>query len=476
MNSHIRNLLIAIAVGILVVYYKLCGLINDRSGKVGRAVLKRMDNGSLHLPLTETKTTILIWYTEAKYLKEFQPDTERGRQRKKINEGLYTLKDCPKCLFATNKSYLPSSHAVLVDYTVESSNHFNQSGNAKIRNLNFSDLEKIQENTNSRYLIAWPRESAAKFKEDYLKRVIIENSVENIIDRSFNLTMSYRRDSDIHITNFGSREILLKSIYENRKLASETAESEGRGENELNELNDDYFMARILKDKNRSNNDDPTQPNTLWVVSNCNKTTQAAKRFDLAQKLINNGLKLKGLGECFNEKVPGTNNRWNENENLKTQYKFYLAFENGKHCKDYISEKFWTNSLVYERVPIVYGPSKSDLEAVAPEHSFIHVEDFGDGNDDEGLKKLVDYINYLDKNDTAYMEYHKWRLERPPSDSKAPYMSKMSNKWCALCDDVSDRRERNFPKSTIPSIAKWWFREMDDDECLKGELNFLDAL
>ena len=44
------------------------------------------------------------------------------------------------------------------------------------------------------------------------------------------------------------------------------------------------------------------------------------------------------------------------------KYKFYLAFENSYHCNDYISEKFWRNSLGQGAVPIVYGPHPDDVK------------------------------------------------------------------------------------------------------------------
>ena len=49
-----------------------------------------------------------------------------------------------------------------------------------------------------------------------------------------------------------------------------------------------------------------------------------------------------------------------------SKYKFYLAFENSNHCNDYISEKFWRNSLAQGLVPIVSGPHPDDVKAVAP--------------------------------------------------------------------------------------------------------------
>ena len=39
---------------------------------------------------------------------------------------------------------------------------------------------------------------------------------------------------------------------------------------------------------------------------------------------------------------------------------------------------------------------------IAPENSFIHAEDFSTPSE------LVDYLDYLDSNDTAYLELHEW--------------------------------------------------------------------
>ena len=91
-------------------------------------------------------------------------------------------------------------------------------------------------------------------------------------------------------------------------------------------------------------------------------------------------------------------------------YKFYLAFENSIHCNDYISEKFWRNSLDQGLVPIVFGPHPDDLAAVAPPNSFIHVENFAT------KAELVDYLEYLNVNDTAYLAYHQWRLTTPATE------------------------------------------------------------
>ena len=49
---------------------------------------------------------------------------------------------------------------------------------------------------------------------------------------------------------------------------------------------------------------------------------------------------------------------------------------------------------------------------MAPPNSFIHAEDF------KSPEELVKYLDYLDGNDTAYLEYHAWRNMSPPDDNK----------------------------------------------------------
>ena len=93
--------------------------------------------------------------------------------------------------------------------------------------------------------------------------------------------------------------------------------------------------------------------------------------------LISAGLKLDGYGECFNRTIE--TKPWSTKPEAKTlfnQYKFYLAFENSIHCKDYISEKFWRNAIFSGSVPVVFGPHKEDVAALAPPNSFIHTDDF----------------------------------------------------------------------------------------------------
>nr|VZI07156.1 unnamed protein product [Spirometra erinaceieuropaei] len=87
---------------------------------------------------------------------------------------------------------------------------------------------------------------------------------------------------------------------------------------------------------------------------------------------------------------------------LSKEYKFYLAFENN-NCEGYITEKFFFNALGFGMVPIVYGASREEFYQRAPPNSYIHVDDF------ENVEQLAKYLQYLDKNDTAYATYFAWK-------------------------------------------------------------------
>ena len=60
-------------------------------------------------------------------------------------------------------------------------------------------------------------------------------------------------------------------------------------------------------------------------------------------------------------------------------------------------------SLKSNVVPVVMATK--DVRKIAPPNSYIDVRDF------KSPKHLAEYLLYLDKNDTAYMEYFKWQRD-----------------------------------------------------------------
>lgn len=88
-----------------------------------------------------------------------------------------------------------------------------------------------------------------------------------------------------------------------------------------------------------------------------------------------------------------------EKENAIRWSKFHLALEHTSQ-HGYMSEKVW-QALRVGTVPIYYGAPEAGF--FLPPHSTLFLSDFA------SYDKLIDYLLYLDKNDTAYMSYLEWR-------------------------------------------------------------------
>ncbi|XP_033761119.1 glycoprotein 3-alpha-L-fucosyltransferase A-like [Pecten maximus] len=124
-------------------------------------------------------------------------------------------------------------------------------------------------------------------------------------------------------------------------------------------------------------------------------------------------------------------------ETLKRHYKFYLAFENC-NCRHYITEKFFVNALSSDVIPVVMGAHPDDYRAVAPPHSYIHVDDYNSPED------LAKYLHKLDKNDDLYNEYFQWKGTGSFIDTKF---------WCRLCALLNDPDK---PSLVVESLSTWW--------------------
>ncbi|CBY40763.1 unnamed protein product [Oikopleura dioica] len=259
-------------------------------------------------------------------------------------------------------------------------------------------------------------------------------------DPAFNLTLSYRLDSDIH-RPFGNTITSAKFLRFDH----------GRRLKPLDRMFSDLLALKTAK------------KHTAWLVSNCDRTNGASKRMEYADQMMNSGLSLDGFGECFNNTLTGS--PWTHGSDIGpiAKYKFYLAFENSVHCNDYISEKFWRNALANGAVPIVFGPHRDDVAKIAPVKSYIHTEDF------DSPAHLVDYLDYLDGNDTAYMEYHAWRADVSPAKlqekNSIDHLGNYDQMMCNLCKTINERKSAGFPKKTIPSVAHWWWMEVHDEKC-----------
>jgi len=214
------------------------------------------------------------------------------------------------------------------------------------------------------------------------------------------------------------------------------------------------------------------------IMSNCGAGSLVRTRLKVVNEILKKGYPIDGFGKCFSKELPDYGRPTPRIFRTLEQYKFLFAFENSLHCRDYITEKFFINGLVAGVVPVVLGPKKASYEAVAPRNSFIHVEDF------RSLSDLAKYLNYLDKNESAYAEYFAWR--KAPVEASYPYGKYVG--FCALCralygiplddkrsfNDIYGQNGINYVPSiplpfgkpqTVENLRQWW-QLQETKECM----------
>ena len=116
-------------------------------------------------------------------------------------------------------------------------------------------------------------------RESAIKQGTEPSVVSNEIDSAFNLTISYRSDSDVirHSAD-------IESVLWSSRLSEETGELL---------FSDEKFFEEMMSKKNTS------KYHTVWLVSDCDHTPGALLRWEYGKKLIIAGLKLHGEGKCF---------------------------------------------------------------------------------------------------------------------------------------------------------------------------------
>ncbi|NXR77477.1 FUT3 fucosyltransferase, partial [Pycnonotus jocosus] len=174
------------------------------------------------------------------------------------------------------------------------------------------------------------------------------------MDDLFNLTMSYRRDSDIFVP-YGELRLLGRprpvSIPRKSKLVA-------------------------------------------WVVSNWHEESRRVRYYQELRKHIPVDVYGKNHTPLAPEHLLAT----------ISQYTFYLAFENSQH-QDYITEKLWKNALSSGTVPVVLGPPRENYELFLPADSFIHVDDFGSARE---LARFLLELAWDAERYRGYFQWHRW--------------------------------------------------------------------
>ncbi|KAL7040042.1 hypothetical protein ACKWTF_000237 [Chironomus riparius] len=244
-------------------------------------------------------------------------------------------------------------------------------------------------------------------------------TVENLTryKNFYNLTMTYRFDSDIpwfygRIVEKSTSEIIAPSMNPTWK------------EPESNFY--DPEMHKIVLRKKTA---------MAWFASNCKS---ASKREDLVNKL-QKFIDVDIYGKCG--KLHCEKNSMLCYDMLTANYSFYLSFENSI-CRDYITEKLYRPLTEYI-IPIVFNSGKMSL--YAPPNSYI------DANDFDSIEHLVAHLKFLMSNPKEYVKYFWWKkyydVVIDPASFKIGF--------CDLCMKLNNP-EFMEQKHMYPDIHSWW--------------------
>ena len=181
--------------------------------------------------------------------------------------------------------------------------------------------------------------------------------------RHFDLTMTYRRDSDIWVPYL---------------------------ESELLELG--RALPRPLRDPN-------AHAPAVYIASN---PFALSGRDDYVRELMQH-VAVDAYGRCLRNRTWPTHDHGRATK-LETlaQYPFTLAFENSV-ADDYVTEKFF-HPLLVGSVPVYLG-APNIAEFAPGRHCFVDVTEFS------GPRELAAHLLELVANESAYHEYLAWRAD-----------------------------------------------------------------
>ena len=197
--------------------------------------------------------------------------------------------------------------------------------------------------------VAWSQECAVHYSH-------LQNPA---FMRHFDLTMTYRRDSDVPVSYFGVE-----------------------------------FLQALQSPPHPKNSTDLA---ALLVSSQVAQNGRLAYLAELMRHL-----NVHSYGKQLNNQTLANDRGRSAKLGILAKHKFALAFENAT-APDYVTEKFF-DPLLVGSVPVYLGAPNID-EFAPGEHCLIKVSDFA------SPEKLAAYLNHLNTDDAAYAEYLTWRTK-----------------------------------------------------------------
>jgi hypothetical protein len=124
-------------------------------------------------------------------------------------------------------------------------------------------------------------------------------------------------------------------------------------------------------------------------------------RLDYVRELMRH-LEVHSFGKCLNNRVLREDRGYQTKLETLARYKFTLAFENSI-SRDYVTEKFF-DALIAGSVPVYLGAE--NIKDFAPgEHCYLNVSDFRDP------RALAEYLAHLAANESEYQSYLAWKKD-----------------------------------------------------------------
>ncbi|CAG2161810.1 unnamed protein product [Oppiella nova] len=225
------------------------------------------------------------------------------------------------------------------------------------------------------------------------------NTPQNLWPTSeFNLTASYRMDSDIYVP-YG--------LVDKRREAFN--------------LNIDVHNKSKM---------------VAWFVSDCDTPGHREWYVEELAKYI----QVNVYGKCGNYTCePRRSPRcW---ERVAKEYWFYLSFENSV-CRDYVTEKLF-DALTHNIVPVVFGGARYDL--ILPHMSYVDANRLTP-------HQLADRLASIARNRTEYLRYFRWKHHFRVHTSLELQV------FCQLCRRLNQRSDYGrLSQHTGAQVSKWWF-------------------
>ncbi|XP_076313839.1 alpha-(1,3)-fucosyltransferase C-like [Tachypleus tridentatus] len=203
-------------------------------------------------------------------------------------------------------------------------------------------------------------------------------------------------------------------------------------------------MTGVISGQNTRDDQNISNNNLIvWLVSNCNTTSNREKFVEQLKRFIS----VDVYGKCYGNRCYPIIPREECYERLAQRYKFYLSFENSI-CKDYATEKLFM-ALNVGLIPVVFGGA--NYSSFLPPNSYIDALNFSSPSN------LANYLLTVSKSKKLIHSYHEWR--------KLFDVEFLSFNWfCDLCEKLyTEPSERRFFHE-FQELKSWWF---DEAKCKK---------